>query len=282
MSTLLVSALTGVALGNMYDVVLPQYSSTCTNGCLPWAEAGGGNSTKQAIINGFFADPATIAAAGSSCAMPAAQAGAHQCDCGEMDGDEFIFDSYEGPWCFCKDPVPGENATQYCTPAKHSPEQINLQLAASGTVVVGFVTYEDVNATDPPVAVFGEAGGGDNATISGVTHWYAPPGRSNSSIPPAGDDGRYAFPYSMHYVRFPKLTAGTMYSYKVKSGSADAVWSDTFTFRGPVLAGQADRPTRIATYGDMGHTHYNCMENLVADCEAGAIDAIIHMGKRSD
>jgi len=276
-SSLLLSLSPAVVVGNMYDVIMPQYASACTNGCLPWASAGGSNATMQKFINDLFVDPDSVAAAGSSCAMPAAHAGDNECDCAEKDGDTYIYDSYEGPWCFCKDPVPGENATQYCTPAKHVPEQINLQLAASGIVVVGFVTYEDVNATDPPVAEFGTVGG-DNTTISGLTHWYAPPGRSNVTAPAAGDDGRYAFPYSMHYVRFPKLEPGTMYSYKVKSGSADAEWSDTFTFRGPVLAGQTDKPTRIATYGDMGHSHYNCMENLITDCQAGSIDAVIHMG----
>lgn len=37
--------------------------------------------------------------------------------------------------------------------------------------------------------------------------------------------------------------------------------------------------TRIATYGDMGHSHYNNMGNMKADCQAGRIDAIVHMGK---
>jgi hypothetical protein len=276
MSTLLTAALLPLAMANMYDVILPQYTSSCANGCLPWTEAGGSNATMQAIINGFFADATGLAAAGSSCAMPANQSGTNECDCAEKDGDTYIYDSYEGPWCFCKDPVAGENRSSYCTPPKHSPEQINLQLAASGTVVVGFVTYEDVAVADPPVAEFTPAGG-NTTTILGVTHAYSPPGRNNTTMPsPGGGDGRYAYPYSMHYVRFPKLTPGTMYTYRVKAGASNAVWSDTFEFRGPVLAGQTDRPTRIATYGDMGHTHYNCMANLLQDCTSGAIDAIVH------
>jgi hypothetical protein len=31
--------LVGGALGSMYDVNMPLYKSTCTNGCLPWADA---------------------------------------------------------------------------------------------------------------------------------------------------------------------------------------------------------------------------------------------------
>ena len=39
-----------------------------------------------------------------------------------------IYDSYAGPWCFCKDPAAGiENSSQYCAPALETPEQINLQ-----------------------------------------------------------------------------------------------------------------------------------------------------------
>ena len=207
--------------------------------------------------------------------------GDNECDCGQKDGDTYIYDSYEGPWCFCADPETGENTTQYCYPPKSIPEQINLQLAGSGLIVVGFVTYEDTQAADPPMAVFysnSTDGVVDSKNLTGVTHWYAPPGRNVTTDPSAGGDGRYAFPYSMHYIRFPKLTSGQTYSYKVKGGSPNAAWSDTFTFRAPVTAGETDKPTRIATYGDMGHSHYNCMENLLQDCTAGDIDAIIHMG----
>ena len=31
--------LVGGALSSMYDVTMPLYKSTCTNGCLPWADA---------------------------------------------------------------------------------------------------------------------------------------------------------------------------------------------------------------------------------------------------
>ena len=46
----------------------------------------------------------------SGCAMPGARAGTHEKDCGlhcypGKDQWSYIFDSYAGPWCFCKDPV---------------------------------------------------------------------------------------------------------------------------------------------------------------------------------
>jgi hypothetical protein len=42
------------------------------------------------------------------------------------------------------------NASQYCVPAASAPEQINLQYAAPGVVVVGFVTYEEAPTEAPP------------------------------------------------------------------------------------------------------------------------------------
>ena len=39
-------------------------------------------------------------------------------------------------------------------------------------------------------------------------------------------------------------------------------------------SGAAYPVTRIATYGDMGHSRYNCMANLQADAKAGPVDAL--------
>lgn len=36
--------------------------------------------------------------------------------------------------------------------------------------------------------------------------------------------------------------------------------------------------TRVATYGDMGHSHYNNMQNLRDDAANGLIDVVVHMG----
>ena len=60
----------------------------------------------------------------------------------------------------------------------------------------------------------------------------------------------------------------------MRSGASGAPWSSEFTFRAPYPAGD----TKVAIYGDMGHSRYNNMKNLQQDCAAGTIDAIVHMG----
>ena len=253
MPAFLATTFVAISLSNVYDVVMPLYRPSCSNGCLPWAEAARSlNSTTQAVIDGFFVKGARgSAAAGSACAMPGAQAGTHEKDCGlhchpGKDQWSYIYDSYAGPWCFCKDPIPGiENTSQYCTPALDNPEQINLQYASPTAVVVGFVTYElqgtgngsergggtldvtgDVEATllTPPTAVLLEVPPSTMMpssvpqkeppaqTIAGVSHLYAPPGRNVSSA--VGNATEFALPYMMHYITLP-VVPGKRYSYKV-------------------------------------------------------------------
>lgn len=36
--------------------------------------------------------------------------------------------------------------------------------------------------------------------------------------------------------------------------------------------------TRLATFGDMGHSRYNCMQNVKDDAAKGLIDVVVHMG----
>ena len=60
----------------------------------------------------------------------------------------------------------------------------------------------------------------------------------------------------------------------MRSGASGAPWSSEFTFRAPYPAGD----TKVAIYGDMGHSRYNNMKNLQQDCATGTIDAIVHMG----
>ena len=50
--------------------------------------------------------------------------------------------------------------------------------------------------------------------------------------------------------------------FQVKSGAADAVWSDSFTFR----SARAAPDTAFAMYGDLAVTRYNAVGNLLADC----------------
>jgi hypothetical protein len=207
----LLLVLVAPANANMYDVFLKDYKPTCANGCAPWATAGGSNATLQKIIDSMFSDGAIPADAASSCAMPAAQAGVHECDCGQKDGDLYIYDSYNGPWCFCADPAAGSPTALYCSPPKYAPEQVNLQLAASDVVVVGFVTYEDALPSSPPVAMFGTSKQ-NMQKVLGVSHWYSPPHRNGSTpFTPA---------YTMSYIKFD-VTERTNYFYQVKSGSSE-------------------------------------------------------------
>jgi len=96
--------------------------------------------------------------------------------------------------------------------------------------------------------------------LMGVSHLYLDEGNQRN--------------YTMSFVRFTALKPRARYSYKVKSGSASAVWSPTFSFRAPYSSGAS----RVAIYGDMGNTLHNNMANLRDDCASGTIDALVHMG----
>ena len=78
----------------------------------------------------------------------------------------------------------------------------------------------------------------------------------------------------MHYITLP-VTPGMQYSYSVRSGAGAGLWSEEFSFRAP--GGRATE-TRVATYGDMGHSRYNCMQNVKDDAANGLIDVVVHMG----
>lgn len=252
------------SLGNMYDIVMPSYLSGCSNGCMAW------DGARLANYSHLWAD-GVPKDAGSSCAMPAAQAGKHECDCGQKDAERYMTDSYAGPWCFCN--AGATKNMSYCSAPKSHVEQLNLQVAAPDTIVASFVTYEALPA-GPPVAMLSTsplADGGAATQLQGVSHSYSfqPKPCKAPAVCPAPNRT-----YIMHYVKFPALSPRTRYYYKVKSGSSACGWTEQFSFR----SGYADGVTRLATYGDMAHEHFNNMGNMLADCKAGTIDAIVHMG----
>ena len=151
--------------------------------------------------------------------------------------------------------------------------------ASPTAVVVGFVTYE-VNgsaASAPPQATLAQQG--TNVTVIGVSHRYAPPGRNGTAAANV-DTALNTLPYMMHYVTLA-VVPGREYRYRVRSGAAGARWSEEYGFRAPGDAtntSAGDRVTRFATYGDMGHTRYNCMHNLKLDVANGVVDLVVHMG----
>jgi len=235
----------GTVRGDVYDFFMPMYKSGCAGGrpCANWSS----NPKAAELFTGGRVPPD----AANYCAMPAVTAGAHECDCAEKSKITYIEDSYAGPWCYCDD---GHMA--YCTPPNSTVEQLNLQLASSKTVVAAFITYEELPSS-PAVAMFGTSPD-DMKMVEGASHKYSPPGRT----------------YIMHFIPFRDLEPRKTYFYKVKSGCEHCKWTDTYSFRAPYSSGE----TRIATYGDMGHSFHNNMGNMKADCEAGTIDAIVHMG----
>ena len=106
----------------------------------------------------FVGGRAVSAATAAQFAMPANHAGDNECDCGQKDDESYIFDLYEGPWCYCQEPAVSAPRFAYFNPpaSRGPPEQINL--------IVGFVTVEKSypNASAPlpaPVAEFGAVGG---------------------------------------------------------------------------------------------------------------------------
>jgi hypothetical protein len=111
---ILLACLSGT-IANMYDVVLPNYRSSCSNGCLAWSDAArslplSANLSQTSINEMFIKGGSGSMDAKDYCAMPGARAGMHEKDCGlnchdETDQWSYIYDSYAGPWCFCKNPV---------------------------------------------------------------------------------------------------------------------------------------------------------------------------------
>ena len=148
------------------------------------------------------------------------------------------------------------------------PEQINLQLASPDTVVVSFVTFLADNRTQVHAEeMFGESAD-SMSEVDGVSHRY----QKLSEV--EGNN------YILNFVKFGPLKPRQQYFYKVRSkdqstGDRDtSEWSDTFSFRAPYASGE----TRVASYGDMGHSLHNCMANVYQDCLEGKVDAVLHMG----
>jgi hypothetical protein len=95
--TTVATALFAAARAEVYDVVMEHYTSGCAHGCLDWSKVPDfldpGTVVKdkngtvitpphQVSVGSLFADGQVPAGIGASCAMPAAHAGNHECDCG--------------------------------------------------------------------------------------------------------------------------------------------------------------------------------------------------------
>ena len=257
-----------LALANVQDHLMPNYLPspvTCPSGCSIWTNIA--NVTEQAILDKTWENGKAPIGASNTCAMPAASAGQ---DLGDGDYNDLIINSFAGPWCYCTTPALGKKHLQYCQPDPsklNNPEQINLQLAKQDVVVVSFVTREEDGTSKlPSPAAEWKKVDGASATVSvpGVSHYY-----KALSVAEHQD-------YVLHFIKLAGLEPNTKYTYRVKSGSKDAPFSEWFTFRAPNVAKGSE--TKIGFYGDMGHSHYNPMHNLNMDCMNGDIDFIVHAG----
>ena len=294
MSVLLSAALLQAATANMYDVIdaVDAFLAPpeCPSGCMNWTAAL--NATEQAAS---FADPTLLPSLGARCAIPGraihssfGQGGRNS----SLDAMERA--AFYGPICPC---ATGLDVVEFhtCTAPLFVPEQINLQLANSTTVVVSFVTHERSPPNAPPIARLGLASDGPlNTTLFGVSHWYqtshlngTPPHKKlkNDCLGPEAGRKCNVRNITMHFVRFSSLEPRRTYTYQVRSGgdSRPEAWSKPYTFRAPYGHGNASKTggsnaTRVAIYGDMGNVVGNNMGNLRAGCASGTIDAVVHMG----
>jgi hypothetical protein len=291
----LISALLPAAMGLMDDVVDSVAAFTappeCPDGCMDWTAAL--NASEQAAS---FADPSILPSLGARCAIPGrALHSLTQPVAPAMTPMEAA--AFYGPICPCRTSngtaaaaAPVEFHT--CAAPLFVPEQINLQLANATTVVVSFVTHEHEPPTAPPTARLSLAradAGASPAVLSGVSHWYetAHLNGSKGCIFTAGSARKCTVRnITMHFIRFSGLEPRQEYSYQVRTGAKahpNLWWSQVYTFRapygpgGPATSGGSNT-TRVAIYGDMGNDAGNNMGNLRADCAAGTIDAVVHMG----
>jgi hypothetical protein len=237
-----------------------------------------------------FADPSVLSSLGAGCAIPGRALNSLTqpvpTDPSKMSPIEKA--AFYGPICPC---LNSSAAVEFhtCIAPLLVPEQINLQLANTTTVVVSFVTHELAPPTDPPLARIwlGDKAEGSMTTLTGVSHWYETSNVNGSKActqVPGSSVPCNVRNLTMHFVRFPSLAPRQKYTYQVRSGGGTGHhhWSQTYTFRAPYGHGTAENGgsnmTRIAIYGDMGNDAHNNMGNLAEDCASGAIDAVVHMG----
>ena len=296
------AALLVAAMGHMYDVTdevaafLPP--PECPLGCMNWTAAL--NASEQVAS---FADPSILPSLGARCAFPG-RALVHSFGQGRNETlSAMERAAFYGPICPCRTGSTASSVVEFhtCTAPLFVPEQINLQLANSTTVVVSFVTHERSPPTAPPRArlrLAGDDAGAPPSTVSlsGVSHWYET-SHVNGSKACAGPEDEVlrhrmtcaSRNITMHFIRFPSLLPRQAYTYQVRSGGSERhhQWSQPYTFRAPYghggtaaakSGGGGSNATRVALYGDMGNTAGNNMENLRAGCASGAIDAVVHMG----
>ena len=183
MRILCAAAWLSLATADMMDVMLPHYvpPAECAHGCAAWSA--------YPSTHALFAAGVPPPNASNFCAIPAAavdeqtsiNATVH---CGGPKLGDLVFNgstsSFYGPICACA-PAAADAPLTFatCTAPRNFPEQVNLQIAASHTVVVSFVTFEAAQPAASPTAQLREAGsstlwpaGAAAASHTGVAHRY--------------------------------------------------------------------------------------------------------------
>ena len=286
---------------NMLDLVQPLKlrPSECSFGCARWTDlAADGSTANQTAVDESWAAGSAPPGADNLCAQ---QGRSLRATVGENYTDgwnnsspwtpDMTMPGAFGAFCYCKNAsaTPGSTLWAHCQSPRLTPQQVNIQLAGTSSVVVSFVTFGDVDVhgtcsagtpdCPPPVVAVWEAGGtppGPNFsghTVSGNSTVY-----DTDAVPynKAGRDAWSPEPerrYSMHFVRLAGLKPGTTYEYRVRSDKDEtwSLWSGTYKFRFGDMK-------KFAMFGDMGVFEWNNMANLLADTEAEDIDAVLMLG----
>jgi len=259
-SFVVATQLASFAYADVYDHLIEDWKpdhETCLEGCSDWDKIPTLADLNQSFIDKTWYNGSPPNGAGNKCAMPGGSAGEFECDGCTADT---VYNSYAGPWCVCKKPAKGFKHLQYCNAPKNIPEQVNLQIADDTSVVASFVTREKTyeKGDIKCFAKFGESAT-NMKVVSGISHHYEHLSEAEGVN------------YTLHFIKFGGLTPGKSYFYKVKSLASS--WSPTFTFRAINL-----KSPKFGIYGDMGHSKFNAMGNLLQECASGKIDFIVHMG----
>lgn len=251
-----------LALGRMYDVVLPHLTPPAGCRAKNW-------STLGPAADFMWIAGAPPADAGASCAIPAAatDGGLERCF-----SPSNCSTAYFGAICPCA--APGGYVFSTCEAHASVPEQINLQLASAGAVVASFVTFDAAPPRSAPQALLTHAADGARL-LAGLSHQFST-FHANTSKWCKLDRTCAKRNYTLNFVRLAGLRPRQNYSYKVRVAEGQP-WSRELRFRAP-YGPSSEGATRVAIYGDMGNTQWNNMANLRADCAAGRVDAIFHLG----
>ena len=140
----LLFVLAAAAKALFYDVLQPHQVPPNGTTCMHWADA-------PAEFNAHWAEGKPPSNASNFCAQQAKGSNENPCVQSSLDHGSIC------PHSYCIDAATKKQVQ--CVSLDGIPEQINLQIASPESVVIGFVTFETSNPTNPPIAMVGSASG---------------------------------------------------------------------------------------------------------------------------